>query len=326
MADLTLTERANIRYYLGWTFRFRQQSSKLEFAMDAINSESQTDGEVTVVIIRDLITKIAAIETEIGKMHTRFKADVIGSITLNKQELDMLRSEGTRFCAQMAGILGVPVVHNIFSSQAPKYEMGWFGKMGSGSGNLPPLGQCIMNCNGCGIENLGNFKNCDACRKIHAAYMKEYNAVYRQRPEIKKQRADYYQSVKEVIRIKNRSKPVRDSSGVRRIKKFLKLNNIVFIPEKRFDDCRDKIPMPFDFYIPASNTLIEFDGAHHYYIGNTRKKDPVDAQKKLETTQKHDKMKDKWADNNNVTLIRIKYDVRNIEEILNKKLFGYLLG
>lgn len=41
---------------------------------------------------------------------------------------------------------------------------------------------------------------------------------------------------------------------------YLKNNDIDFIQEKTFDDCRDKNPLPFDFYLPDKNQIIEFDG------------------------------------------------------------------
>ena len=40
--------------------------------------------------------------------------------------------------------------------------------------------------------------------------------------------------------------------------------NIIFLPQHRFKDCVDKIPLPFDFYLPDYNTCIEFNGIQHY--------------------------------------------------------------
>ena len=40
-----------------------------------------------------------------------------------------------------------------------------------------------------------------------------------------------------------------ESKGERQIKEFLLNNSINFIQEKRFEDCRDKNPLPFDFYL-----------------------------------------------------------------------------
>lgn len=55
------------------------------------------------------------------------------------------------------------------------------------------------------------------------------------------------------------------SKGEIAIENYLKNNNIIFEAQKRFDDCRGiNNTLPFDFYIPAKNTLIEFQGIQHY--------------------------------------------------------------
>lgn len=34
--------------------------------------------------------------------------------------------------------------------------------------------------------------------------------------------------------------------------------------QKRFADCRTKVSLPFDFYLPSYNLIIEADGNQHY--------------------------------------------------------------
>ena len=41
-------------------------------------------------------------------------------------------------------------------------------------------------------------------------------------------------------------------------------NNINYIREKRFKDCKNIKPLPFDFYLPEKNICIEYDGEHHF--------------------------------------------------------------
>lgn len=41
----------------------------------------------------------------------------------------------------------------------------------------------------------------------------------------------------------------RESKGERLIRDYLDRHNIDFIPEKRFEDCKDKKKLPFDFYL-----------------------------------------------------------------------------
>ena len=74
--------------------------------------------------------------------------------------------------------------------------------------------------------------------------------------------------------------------------------------------------MPFDFYIPSLNVLIEFDGIQHFEIlphwGG------ID---KLIETKIHDTIKTKYSENNHIKLIRIPYwELNNIEKILNEEL------
>lgn len=76
-----------------------------------------------------------------------------------------------------------------------------------------------------------------------------------------------------------------------------------------FYDCRDKQPLPFDFYLPDFNLAIEFDGLHHMK--------PVYGEESFKTTKLHDAMKDNYCRWNNINLLRIPYwEGSNIEQIL----------
>ena len=62
------------------------------------------------------------------------------------------------------------------------------------------------------------------------------------------------------------------TKGERKIEYFLHSNNIVFETEKRFSDCRGTLPLPFDFWLPVNNLLIEYDGEIHFkYIKHIHK-------------------------------------------------------
>lgn len=84
--------------------------------------------------------------------------------------------------------------------------------------------------------------------------------------------------------------------------------------EKRFCDCRDKNPLPFDFYIPKFNLLIEYDGEQHYKpIRNNIEK--------FRLTQYHDKLKNDYCKSHDIDLLRIPYwENKNIESIIKRKL------
>lgn len=106
----------------------------------------------------------------------------------------------------------------------------------------------------------------------------------------------------------------KESRGEMAIKHHLNIRNVDFITEKTFYNCKNVNVLPFDFYLPKQNLLIEFDGKQHYeqisYFGG------IDA---FTNRQKNDNIKTKFAEDNDIALIRIKFDeINNIENILNK--------
>ena len=60
----------------------------------------------------------------------------------------------------------------------------------------------------------------------------------------------------------------KNSKGELAISKILKLNNILYIPQYTFKDCKNILPLPFDFYLPNNNICIEYNGKQHYEINN----------------------------------------------------------
>jgi very-short-patch-repair endonuclease len=107
------------------------------------------------------------------------------------------------------------------------------------------------------------------------------------------------------------------SKGELRIMKFLYDHNIKFTHQKIYEDCKNIKPLPFDFYIPKYNILIEFDGEQH-----DRPVRKFGGKKGFMKQQKHDDIKNKYAENNKIQLFRIKYkDMTNIENILSNILF-----
>lgn len=106
----------------------------------------------------------------------------------------------------------------------------------------------------------------------------------------------------------------RSSRGQNKIRSILSGMNIPFIEEHRFDDCRNTNPLPFDFFIPSKNILIEFDGEQHFlpipYFGG---------EESFNKTKINDVIKNQYAEDNNIKLIRIPYtEMNNIETILRQ--------
>lgn len=104
------------------------------------------------------------------------------------------------------------------------------------------------------------------------------------------------------------------SNGERCIEKILKYKNILFITQKTFNDLRgiNNGLLPYDFYLPEYNLLIEFQGEQHArpikYFGG---------EEKFKYQQEHDKRKREYAQLHNINLLEIwYYDINNIESIL----------
>lgn len=107
------------------------------------------------------------------------------------------------------------------------------------------------------------------------------------------------------------------SRGENIIKNFLIEKNIPFSREYRFKDCIDKKTLPFDFAIFKDkdkiilNFLIEFDGIQHF---------EETGWKKFSLIQNHDEIKNKYCEKNNIKLIRIRFDEKDILEKIKKEL------
>lgn len=106
-----------------------------------------------------------------------------------------------------------------------------------------------------------------------------------------------------------------ESKGELHIRQYLYNHNIKFQLQKRFDDCKNIQPLPFDFYLPELNICIEYDGIQHY------KYRPFFGKKNdLQNLQIRDKIKTDYCMQNKITLLRINYK----ESIVDKldKLFA----
>ena len=103
------------------------------------------------------------------------------------------------------------------------------------------------------------------------------------------------------------------SIGERQIQMILDRYNIEYEKQKWYPDCVDQRPLPFDFYLPKYNTIIEFDGQQHY--------EPMYGEGHPFITQKHDKIKNEYCEKNNIKLIRIPYwEGNNMETIIKNEL------
>lgn len=114
----------------------------------------------------------------------------------------------------------------------------------------------------------------------------------------------------------NRCRICRESSGENRVKLILIKNNINYIEQYRFDDCKFKRKLSFDFYLPDYNCCIEYDGKQHYFI-----RKHFGGYESFIDTKIRDTVKNIYCENNNIKLIRIPYwEFKNIENILDQEL------
>ena len=106
------------------------------------------------------------------------------------------------------------------------------------------------------------------------------------------------------------------SRGETKIDKYLKDNNIKYESQKKFDECKYKNKIPFDFYLPDYNLCIEFDGVQHF--------EPVNkfgGEEALKINKEKDSIKNKFCKDNNIDLLRIHYtEINNITNIIKEKL------
>jgi hypothetical protein len=114
----------------------------------------------------------------------------------------------------------------------------------------------------------------------------------------------------------------RVSKGENEIIIFLNETKILFEKEKSFDKCLSLKgnKLRFDFWLPEYNTLIEFDGLHHFKPVNKYRR----AQKTHNSTKINDEIKNSFCQENNINLIRISYkDIEYISLLIPYYLFNY---
>ncbi len=113
------------------------------------------------------------------------------------------------------------------------------------------------------------------------------------------------------------------SLGEHEIRKFLIARDIRFSSEKRFLKCKDKRLLPFDFYLPDFNLLVEFQGPQHrlgWYRDIASARD----------ISRRDAIKRRYALSNGYEFLEV-WVVKNIPSILTQSLVriakkdGYVL-
>lgn len=134
---LTSAQRMLTRLYLGWSERFHQTDTRLEQAMNAIDSPQNTDA---LAQLQAYLTTLADIDARLTDALCRLRALEVGSIKLpGPMEIGMLRSQGRMYAGRIASILGVEIRHDVFSGGGPR-EFATAKGMMPARGGFPPLG------------------------------------------------------------------------------------------------------------------------------------------------------------------------------------------
>lgn len=106
----------------------------------------------------------------------------------------------------------------------------------------------------------------------------------------------------------------RESKGEKTITKILKQNNINFEPQYKFNDCKYKDRLVFDFALINNNKvvgLIEYQGIQHYK--------PISifgGEEAFKIQCEKDYIKRKYAKDNNIPLIEVPYYEKNVNDFL----------
>lgn len=101
-------------------------------------------------------------------------------------------------------------------------------------------------------------------------------------------------------------------------------NDIVYFPQYKFEGCKDKRCLPFDFYLPYLNICIEVDGEQHFKT-NRYFKNHIFTENDLKEIQRKDKIKTDYCNDNGIKLIRLNYlnfHSNTYKEILEKEILN----
>jgi len=174
----------------------------------------------------------------------------------------------------------------------------------------------------CVIASQYNKKVWIKCQEKdhHGSYPISPNSFVNNRrcPECRKSKGE--NKIKDILDYCNFIEITQDEYNI--LSDLNKLLNIYYISQKGFNNLigLGGGNLSYDFYLPNQkyNLLIEYDGEYHYKPIKNYKNEPIKyAEERLEKQQKHDKLKNKYAKEHNINLLRIPYwDFDNIEKIL----------
>lgn len=193
----------------------------------------------------------------------------------------------------------------------------------------------LHRCKICGYEWFANPSNiltgskCPECDRLvrsksHEQYVEE---LYKVNPNIEVLGAYISNKTKILVRCKidgfewevrpdsillfgTGCPQCKESHGEKMIDSYLKEHNINFDIQHTFDNCKNVFVLPFDFYLPDYNACIEYDGEQHF-----RPVEYFGGKQAFYKRIKRDKIKTDYCFNNNISLLRIRYNEDVIEKL-----------
>ncbi|MGV3094225.1 hypothetical protein [Streptococcus pluranimalium] len=112
----------------------------------------------------------------------------------------------------------------------------------------------------------------------------------------------------------NRCPYCKQSKGEKLVQRILDKAGVEYEIQKVYEDLKSNYrSLPFDFYLPEHNLLIEYDGIQHFeevqFFGGATK---------LESQKRRDALKNEYAKRNSINLLRVPYyySEKEIEETI----------
>lgn len=116
----------------------------------------------------------------------------------------------------------------------------------------------------------------------------------------------------QLIKIGSGCPQCSESHGERLVRQYLESHSIKYVFQKKFDECRNVHPLPFDFYLPEYNSIIEYDGEQHF-----RPIEWFGGDEGFNNLLKRDEIKNEYCKENNIPILRIPYYADVTKELDN---------
>ncbi len=177
-----------------------------------------------------------------------------------------------------------------------------------------------FGCSRCSrVKKLTNDEFIKRAKSIHNNYdysLVDYKNMHTKIVIICKKHGEFKQTPHNHLKFAGCPK-CNKSKGEKIISWFLDKKNIKYKEQKTFDGCKNKLLLPFDFYLKEENTCIEFQGIQHF-----EPNEHMGGEIGLKNRKINDEIKKQFCKKNNIKFIEIKYSdeiVIKLKESLNIK-------